>query len=209
MNDAADSENYDPDFDNFAKAIRNFKSTANGSNKEEQLAKLKDDIKSQLSSLRKGPDHTVQGRDDGSSLVSNQPLQGESDSEYEDNGPQGRTLVKESKRGPFVPNVSESVRMDESVQSAIQGMQGDLSEQLSHLDEYNYYSPHQLNYAMPQRDSSEYPFEGLEDFVPNTEPSKFREDEQVCSPPLIYCTNSFRVGSKTLRGSSTKKRETD
>jgi Sec-independent protein translocase protein TatA len=179
VGDALDDKSHDPAFDNFAKAIRNFKSASNASNKEEQLAKLKEQIKTQLSSLRQESGVSQQQGDDESLTSSKHMLQDESDSEYEDNGSQGRILVKESKRGPFVPNVSESVRMDESVQSAIQGMQGDLSEQLGHLDDYNFYNPRQLNYTMPQRDSSEFPFEGLEDFVPNTDPSKFREDEQV------------------------------
>ncbi|CAE7588875.1 unnamed protein product [Symbiodinium microadriaticum] len=93
--------------------------------------------------------------------------------EYEDNGQEGKTLLKESRKGSFIPYVSPAARVDESALSAMQNIAGDLSEHLVHIEDTNYFTP-PLNYTMPRRPYSEYSFEHLEDFVPNTDPSKFR-----------------------------------
>ena len=179
----ADDESTDPQFDHFVKAVRAFKEgSLKVTDNQEEMNKLKEEIKKQLSSLTRseGLGHAEAPHDAPHHPFDQIPTTtgDESDSEYEDNGDKGKVLIKESKRGPFVPHVSPAVRVDETPLSAIQNMSGDLTEQLAHLEDKNYFTPHALNYTMPQRDSSEYPFEHLEEFVPKTDPSRFREDEQ-------------------------------
>jgi hypothetical protein len=108
----------------------------------------------------------------------------ESDSEYEMDNRKIQQLVKESTRKPFVPGVSDAERVDESAQSALLGTLGyDLPERFEHLEEKMFYRPHDLNPANPEYGFDEEQDTLNEDFVKDTDPAKYDDDQQVC--PLV------------------------
>jgi hypothetical protein len=104
----------------------------------------------------------------------------ESDSEYELDNRKIQQLVKESKRKPFVPGESNAERMDESAQSALLGTLGyELPERFDHLEEKMFYRPHDLNPNSPEYGFDEEPDPLNGDFVKDTDPGKYDDDQQV------------------------------
>ena len=116
----------------------------------------------------------------------------ESESEYELDNRNMQQLVKEAKRKPFVPGVSSAERMDESAQSALLGTLGqDLPERFDHLEEKMFYRPHDLNPSNPDYGFDEEHDTLSEEFVKDTDASKYDDDQQVCccviTPLAILC----------------------
>lgn len=119
----------------------------------------------------------------------------ESDSEYELDNRKIQQLVKESKRKPFVPGVSDAERLDESAQSALLGTLGnDLPERFGHLEEKMFYRPHDLNPGNPEYGFDEEPDTLTEEFVPDTDASKFDDDQQG----LRHCAGKLQRRGKRL-----------
>jgi hypothetical protein len=56
----------------------------------------------------------------------------------------------------------------------------DSSEQFEHLEDSAFFTPHELNPSMGHSvDEEDFEEDELDNFVPNTEPTKFKNDEQV------------------------------
>jgi len=162
-----------PEFKLFLEKVREYKRTAAESSvdKKAEMERLKSEVMSHMVTLKESresvhDDHHNKDQEPGEEAV------------YEGEGT-GRRLVQEARRGPFIPDVSDVERMDTSLQSAVQDTIGwDLPQDLSHLEEKNFFTPHMLNTTIPQRTTDEYPFPQFEDFMKNTDPSKFPEDQQ-------------------------------
>ena len=118
----------------------------------------------------------------------------ESDSEYELDNRNVRQIVKESKRKPFVPGISDAERVDESALSAVKSTVGyDFQERLAHVEDRMFYRPHDININDPDFGMDEEPDPLLENFVKDTDPSKYEDEQQVLLAHTITILNEMTL----------------
>lgn len=178
----------DSDFKAFLDSVKVYKSSIQnnkGVNRAESIQQFKENLAAQLKSGNSFSDEDLE----------NAHVYEESDSEYEVDNRNIRHIVKESKRKPFVPGVSSAERVDESAQSALLGSLGfELPERLAHLEQKMFYRPHDLNPSSPDYgfDVDDDPL--TEDFVKDTDPSKYDDDQQG----LRHCPGKLQRRGKRL-----------
>jgi len=185
-------EKDDPGFKAFLESVKTYKSSIQsegGVDRNEKIKQFKDQLAAQMQQMQQNED--AFSSDD----LENAHVYEESDSEYELDNRNIQQLVKESKRKPFVPGVSAAERMDESAQSALLSTLGsDLPERFDHLEEKMFYRPHDLNPANPEYGFDEEPDTLTEDFVRDTDPSKYDDDQQG----LRHCPGKLQRRGKRL-----------
>lgn len=148
------------------------KTTEGEADRSAQIKQFKEQLAAQMINLQKS-ENAFSSED-----LNDAHVYEESDSEYEVDHYEKKHLVKESKRKPFVPGVSDAERIDESVHSAMLGMGSELPERFAHLEGKMFYRPHELNPSSPDYGFDEDPDPLTEDFVRDTDPSKFDDDQQ-------------------------------
>lgn len=181
---APDEVTNDPNFLAFMESVKVYKSSIQaegGSNRSVKIQEFKEQLAAQMKQAQ-------QSEDSFSSDLEGAHVYEESDSEYELDNRKVQQLVKESKRKPFVPGVSSAERMDESAQSALLGTLGyDLPERFEHLEDKMFYRPHDLNPNSPDYGFDEEQDTLTEDFVKDTDPAKYDDDQQVSFYLALSC----------------------
>lgn len=169
----------DPEFQAFMDSVKVYKSSIQaekGVDRSAKIQQFKDQLAAQMKNIQKSEDSF--SADD----LNDAHVFEESESEYEEDSRKIQQLVKESKRKPFVPGVSSAERVDESAQSALLGTLGyDLPERFEHLEEKMFYRPHDLNPANPEYGFDEELDPLTEEFVKDSDASKYDDDQQVSS----------------------------
>lgn len=185
-------EEKDDGFLNFMNSVKAYKASVKsdgGNSREDIIKQLKEDLAAQIREEEKAKNAF------SSDELNNAHVFDESDSEYELDNRNIQQLVKESKRVPFVPGVSDAERIDESAQSALMGTLGyELPERFGHLEEKMFYRPHDLNPNNPEYGFDEEPDTLTEDFVKDTDPSKYEDDQQG----LRHCPGKLQRRGKRL-----------
>jgi hypothetical protein len=79
----------------------------------------------------------------------------------------------------------------------------DSSERFEHLEDSAFFTPHELNPSLGYgADEEDFEDDQLDNFLPNTEPSKFKNDEQVSltsqHPLSLFLTPMSLLGSSSL-----------
>ncbi len=119
---------------------------ANNGDREDEMLKLKLQIKSQLEEKK---------------LQNEQSISGSNLSQSE--------------------NIDHSENADDNMARRVLGL--DLPEALANIEESAFFTPHELNTNMPHSlESEDLLGDGLENFMDDTDPEKFKSDEQVNRP---------------------------